>query len=275
MENVLASSGQTTVVALYTSNPSILASLQPFVAAFPGSFVLDVPCTRTTAALAKGASVVCAHAAENMDAEVIQKLADLGSIKLILLFYKTQPRNVDFAAAARLGIKVAHVPSICPTSIAEHAVSLALALNRRIHRAWNRTRDGDFALSASLVGVDFIGKTIGVVGMGRVGRKVARIFKAFEARVVCYDPQPAAAAAASKLGCQVLQSLEELYATADLITLHCPLVVSGAGARTQGMIDDAAVAKMKPGVILINVTRGGLLDLSAVIKGLRSGQVCL
>jgi len=236
--------------------------------------VLDLPFTAASARLAAGAAAVVVHAGEKIDENALRVLAGSGKAgpaPHVLLYHKTPP-NLDRAAAARLGVQVTHVPSVCPDSVAEHAVALALCANRRIDRAWRRTRDGNFLLGAGLVGVDFVGKTVGVVGLGRVGRRVANIFaEGFGCKIICYDPKFCVGGDLPPAGVVAKQTVDEVFSEADVVSLHCPLIRS----ETEHLVDAAAVAKMKPGVILINVARGGLVDLGAVIEGLKSAQIGL
>ena len=159
--------------------------------------------------------------------------------------------NVDLNAAARYGIPVVRVPAYSPHAVAEHAVALMLALNRKVHRAYWRTRDGNFSLHG-LLGFDMYGKTAGIVGTGKIARELIRILKGFGMTVVAYDPYPDRRYAA-EAGITYV-SLDELYSRADIISLHCPLT-----DRTRYMIGDVAISHMKPGVILINTRRGQLI----------------
>ena len=173
--------------------------------------------------------------------------------------------NVDLEAAARCGLPVVRVPAYSPHAVAEHAVALMLALNRKIHRAYWRTRDGNFSLHG-LMGFDMYGKTAGIVGTGKIARELIRILLGFGMEVVAYDPFPDADyAAQSGIG---YLPLEELYACSDVISLHCPLT-----DRTRRMIDARAIAMMKPGVMLINTGRGMLIRTEDLIEGLKSGRV--
>eukprot|EP00929_Paragymnodinium_shiwhaense_P059149 TRINITY_DN29610_c0_g2_i1.p1 TRINITY_DN29610_c0_g2~~TRINITY_DN29610_c0_g2_i1.p1 ORF type:complete len:779 (+),score=178.71 TRINITY_DN29610_c0_g2_i1:68-2404(+) len=249
-------------VAVFAAHAFTKIHFQRVVDTFPGSYFVDAHCTETTATLAENVSVVCLHASEDVSRGVLRKLSKCG-VKLVLMFYKTKS-HVDYKAAEEYDIKVLHVPSSCPHSVAEHAVSMALCLNRCVHRARNRTRDGNFLLSG-LVGMDIIGKTVGVVGTGKVGEVVAKIFRSFDAKVLCVDPKPSKAL--EDIGCEYT-SLDKLYSVSDIITLHSPLLPT-----TRHMINEAAIAKMKTGVMIINVSRGGLVDTNALIQGLRSGRI--
>jgi D-lactate dehydrogenase len=167
-------------------------------------------------------------------------------------------------AAQRHGIKVVRVPAYSPHAVAEHAVGLMLALNRQLPRAFNRVREGNFALNG-LLGFDMHGKTVGIVGTGKIGVEVAKILHGFGCRLLAHDVREDPLCAAN--GVKYVP-LPQLFAQADIITLHCPLLPS-----TAHMINEAAVEQMKHGVMLINTSRGGLIDTRAVIAGLKSGKI--
>jgi len=215
-----------------------------------------------TAPLAAGAAAVCLFVHDHADAATIEALARLGvrGIALRCAGYN----NVDLAAAARCGLPVVRVPAYSPHGVAEHAAALLLALDRRIHRAYSRVRDGNFALDG-LLGFDLHGKTVGVIGTGRIGACFAQIMTGFGCRVLAHDvvENPAVRA----LGAAYVP-LEQLFAEAHVISLHCPLT-----PQTHHLIDAAALARMRRGVYLINTGRGPLIDTPAVIKGLKSGRL--
>ena len=215
-----------------------------------------------TASLAAGFDAVCAFVNDTLSAEVLEALAASG-VKLIALRCAGF-NNVDLAAAARLGIGVVRVPAYSPHAVAEHAVALLLSLNRKIHRAYNRIREGNFSLDG-LLGFDLHGRTVGVIGTGRIGAVFAHIMAGFGCEVLAYDPFPDAAKLPAKAR---LVSLDEIYAQSDIISLHCPL-----SPQNKHMIGVASIAKMKAGVMLINTSRGALLDTRAVIVALKSGKV--
>jgi D-lactate dehydrogenase len=217
-----------------------------------------------TAALAKGAEAVCAFVNDHADAAVLEVFAGLG-IRLLAL-RSAGFNNVDLVAARRLGLTVARVPAYSPESVAEHTVAMMLALNRRIHRAYNRVREGNFALDG-LLGFDMHGRHVGVVGTGRIGLAVARIMQGFGCTVLAHDPFPAEEGRA--MGLEYLP-VEDLLARSDIVTLHCPLTPA-----TRHLIDDAAVARMRRGAMLVNTSRGAIVDTRAAIAGLKSGQIGL
>jgi D-lactate dehydrogenase len=172
--------------------------------------------------------------------------------------------HVDLGAAASAGIAVARVPAYSPHAVAEHTVALILRLNRKMHRAFNRVREGNFALDG-LLGFDLHGKTVGIVGTGKIGEIVARILNGFGCRLLAFDPDPNPACVA--LGVEYV-ALDDLFANSDVITLQCPLT-----PQTHHMVDRDAIARMKPGVMLINTSRGAVVDTSALIAGLKQGRV--
>jgi len=223
---------------------------------------LEARLSRETAALAEGSAAVCAFVNDCLDAEVLKQLHAGGS-RLIALRCAGF-NNVDIEAAAELGLTVARVPAYSPYAVAEHAVGLILTLNRKLNRAYNRVREGNFSLDG-LLGFDLHGRTVGVVGTGKIGAAAARILNGFGCRVLAYDPFPDAELQA--LGVRYA-SLESLYAEADILTLHCPLT-----PETHHLIDAAALERMKRGLMLINTSRGALVDTRAIIDALKSGQV--
>lgn len=223
---------------------------------------LEVPLNPHTAVLAQGAGAVCVFVNDTVSAEVLALLATAG-VKLLALRCAGY-NNVDLQAAAAHGIAVVRVPAYSPHAVAEHTLALILTLNRKIHRAYNRIREGNFALTG-LMGFDLHGRTVGLVGLGKIGLITARILRGFGCRVLAYDVQPSAEAEA--LGVE-LTGLDQLYAGSDIVSLHCPLT-----PETHHLINAGAIAKMKPGVMLINTSRGAIIDTKAVIKGLKSGKI--
>lgn len=215
-----------------------------------------------TARLADGAQVVCVFVNDNLGHETIAVLARLG-VKLIAL-RSAGFNHVDLRAAREAGITVARVPAYSPHAVAEHTVALILTLNRKTHRAFNRVREGNFALDG-LMGYDMHGKVAGIVGTGLIGTVLARILSGFGCEVLASDPYPSAECQA--LGVRYVE-MDELLGRADIITLQCPLTPD-----THHLIDDAAIARMKPGVMLVNTSRGAVVDTKAVIRGLKSGQI--
>ena len=216
-----------------------------------------------TVKLAAGFPAICSFVNDALDALTLSQLA-AGGTRLVVLRCAGY-NQVDVAAAKRLGISIARVPGYSPHAVAEHTVALILTLNRHLHRAYNRIRENDFRLEG-LEGFDLYGKTVGVIGAGRIGATFAGIMLGFGCKLLVHDP---AGVPAELIGRGVLASaLDELLAGSDVISLHCPLT-----PETQHLIGASALSKMKPGVMLINTSRGGLLDTLAVVDALKSGQI--
>lgn len=215
-----------------------------------------------TARLAAGAGAVCVFVNDRLDTQVMELLAAGGTNVVALRCAGFN--NVDFSAAARHKIAVVRVPAYSPHSVAEHAVGLILTLNRKIHRAYARVREGNFALDG-LLGFDLHGRTVGVIGTGQIGAVFARIMAGFGCRLLGYDVQPNAQCEA--LGMAYVP-LEQLLSEADIISLHCPLTPD-----THHLINVDTIAQLKAGAMLINTSRGAVIDTRAVIAGLKSGRV--
>ncbi|WDD96497.1 2-hydroxyacid dehydrogenase [Burkholderia sp. FERM BP-3421] len=216
-----------------------------------------------TAILAHGYDVVCPFVNDSLDANVLARLAD-GGTRLIAL-RSAGYNHVDLAAAERLGLAVVRVPAYSPHAVAEHAVALILALNRRLPRAVARTRDGDFSLDG-LLGFDLHGRTVGVIGAGLIGCVFARIMAGFGMRVLVHSLPPYDDALIA-LGAHYVER-DVLLAESDIVSLHCPLLPS-----TRHLINAGTLAQMKRGAMLINTGRGGLVDAHALIGALKSGQL--
>jgi len=216
----------------------------------------------TTAALADGYPAVCAFVNDTLDKEVLQTLSK-GGTKYISLRCAGF-NNVDLDAARELGIRVVRVPAYSPYSVAEHTLGLILTLNRKIHRAHARIREHNFSLNG-LVGFDLHGRTIGIVGTGEIGATFAKIMTGFGCTLLAYDPKPNPAC--DSLGVKFV-TLDELFAQSDIISLHCPLT-----PQTKYLINAETIAKMKHGVMIINTSRGAVIDTRAAIDGLKSGQI--
>lgn len=216
-----------------------------------------------TAQLASGFEAVCLFVNDDANAAVIEALA-AGGTRLIALRCAGF-NNVDLAAAEAHGIAVVRVPAYSPHAVAEFTVGLLLALVRRIHRAYTRTRESNFALDG-LLGFDLHGRTVGVIGTGRIGAIVARILSAgFGCRVLAHDIHQDAALAA--IGVRYAP-VAEIIAESDIISLHCPLT-----PQTHHLINADSLARMTPGVIVVNTSRGALIDTEAAIEALKSGQL--
>jgi D-lactate dehydrogenase len=217
---------------------------------------------RITAALARGFDAVCVFVNDELDAETLHILSALGVRHIALRCAGFN--NVDLVAARTLGLNVVRVPAYSPHAVAEHTIGLLLSVNRKIHRAYNRTREGNFALEG-LLGFDLYGLTAGVIGTGRIGINVTRILRGFGCQVLAADPMPNAECTA--LGVEYVD-IDTLLARSDIITLHCPLTPD-----SRHLIGIDAIARMKTGVTLINTSRGALVDTRALIAGLKSGKI--
>lgn len=215
-----------------------------------------------TAVLAAGHGAVCAFVNDTLDAAVLRQL-HAGGTRLIAL-RSAGFNHVDLATARALGMTVARVPAYSPYAVAEHAVGLILTLDRKLHRAYVRVREGNFALDG-LRGFDLHGRTVGVIGTGKIGTVFARIMLGFGCRVLAYDIEPNPAC--RDMGVEYV-GLDELLRASDIVSLHCPL-----NEHTHHLIDAERLATMKRGVMLINTSRGALIDTRAVIEALKTGRI--
>jgi D-lactate dehydrogenase len=216
-----------------------------------------------TAPLAKGAQAVCVFVNDRVDRPCLEVLAAQG-VKLVALRC-TGFNNVDAAAAKALNLPVTRVPVYSPYAVAEHAVALLLTLNRKIHRSFNRVRELNFSLNG-LVGFDLHGKTAGIVGTGKIGRIVARILGGFGMKLLAFDPFPNREWAAQQ-GVEYVDA-STLAGRSDVISLHVPLT-----PETKYVIRRETLQLMKPGAILINVSRGALIDTTGLLEALKSGHL--
>ncbi len=224
---------------------------------------LETKLTEDTVELAKDCDVVCVFVNDTVNDRVIDKLYEYG-VKIIALRCAGY-NNVDIKHASGK-IHIVRVPAYSPYAIAEHAMALLLTSIRRIHKAYNRTRDFNFSLNG-LTGFDLHGKTVGVVGTGRIGRIFIDICRGFGMNIIAYDRYPAKDSGINYV------SLDELFEQSDVISLHCPLT-----DETKHMINEAAISKMKKGVVILNTSRGALIDAEALLAGLRArkvGAACL
>ncbi|MCC5832416.1 MAG: 2-hydroxyacid dehydrogenase [Chlamydiales bacterium] len=219
---------------------------------------------KKTVESAKGHDAVCAFVNDRIDAECLEKLSRFG-LKLIALRCAGY-NNVDIEAAHRFNIAVTRVPAYSPHSVAEHAVGLLISLSRKIHRAYNRAREMNFSLHG-LVGFEINGKTVGVVGTGKIGKIFAQIMQGFDTEVLAYDFSPSIEWAA-QFQISYVEGLEILLRKSDIISLHVPLLPS-----TYHLINKETIKEMKRGVILINTSRGKVIETHALISGLKSGKV--
>lgn len=212
--------------------------------------------------LAQGCTAVCCFVNDHLDKSVLAQLAQFGT-KLVALRCAGF-NQVDLTAAKTLGICVARVPEYSPHAIAEHALGLILMLNRNLHRAHRRVHDNDYSLNG-LLGFDLMNKTVAVIGTGKIGQVFAKIMQGIGCKVIASDPVPNPALTAAGVK---FVSTDELWPQADIISLHCPL-----NPKTHHMINANSIAQMKPGVMLINTGRGGLIDTRAVIGGLKAKKI--
>lgn len=219
---------------------------------------LDCRLTVATTALAKGAGAVCLFAGDEANATTLQGFAHMG-VRLIAL-RAAGFNNVDLKAAREHGIAVARVPAYSPHAVAEHTFALILSLVRKVHRAYNRVREGNFLLDG-LMGFDLAGKTVGIIGAGNIGSVVAKIAAGFECRVLAFDP-------VRRPECECLGveyvGIDALLERSEIVTLHCPL-----NGSTRHLIGAGAIKRMKPGAILVNTSRGAVVDTKAVIDALK------
>ncbi|MCD8547614.1 MAG: 2-hydroxyacid dehydrogenase [Aeromonadaceae bacterium] len=222
----------------------------------------DVRLDPKTSRLAHDHEVVCAFVNDDVSREVLSELAQFGT--RLLAMRCAGYNNVDLAAAKELGIKVLRVPAYSPEATAEHAVGMMMALNRKIHKAYQRTRDANFALDG-LVGFNMHGRTAGIIGTGKIGIAALRILKGFGMRLLVNDPYPNPVA--QELGAEYVD-LDTLFRQADVISLHCPLF-----KENYHLLNAEAFAKMKQGVMIINTSRGALLDSVAAIEALKQGRI--
>ena len=211
-----------------------------------------------TVSLAAGFDAVCVFVNDNVTAQVVDKLHELG-VKAILLRCAGF-NNVDLKACAGK-LRVFRVPAYSPHAVAEHAMALLLTVNRRIHKAHIRTREFNFSLQG-LTGFDLYGKTVGVIGTGKIGRVFADICKGFGMKVLAYDKYPNPQANLNYV------ELDELFEKSDVISLHCPLTV-----ETDHLIRSGSIRRMKDGVVIVNTSRGGLVNTEDLIQGLKSGKI--
>ena len=215
-----------------------------------------------TVRLAEGATAVNCFVNDDLGPRVLEGLHALG-VRLVTLRCAGF-NQVDLPTAARLGLPVVRVPEYSPHAVAEHAMGLVLMLDRKLHKAYNRVREGNFSLDG-LLGFDLHGRTVGVVGTGKIGRCFAEIALGFGCRVLAHDLRPDAALAARGVA---FVPLADLLTASDIVSLHCPLMPT-----THHLIDATNIARMKPGVMLINTSRGGLVDTRAVIAALKTGRI--
>ncbi|GAB6056917.1 2-hydroxyacid dehydrogenase [Desulfonatronum parangueonense] len=218
--------------------------------------------TSETCSLVRGFDAVCVFVNDSVDRTVLQCMAE-GGVKLLAL-RSAGFNHVDLKAAKEFNITVARVPAYSPHAVAEHTLALVLSLNRHIHKAYNRVRERNFALDG-LLGFDIHGKTVGVIGTGQIGSIFTRLMSGFGCDLLGYSPHPREECQA--LGMKYVQ-LDELFERSHIISLHCPLT-----PQTRHLINGEAISKMRKGVMIINTSRGAIVDTRALINGLKSGKI--
>ncbi len=245
-------------ILFYDTKPYDRESFEKILHKYEGITVdfLKTDISRHTVNLSRGYDAVCVFVASQVNCSIIERLSENG-VKLILLRCAGY-NNVDLACAKEKGITVMHVPAYSPEAVAEHALALAFAVNRHIHKAYIKVRENNFSL-VGLTGMNFRGKTAGIIGAGKIGSAMAEICHGIGMKVICYDKEKRA-----ELPFARYVSLEELFRESDLISLHCPL-----NQETYHIIDIDAIEKMKDGVILVNTSRGALISTEDLIKGIR------
>ncbi len=250
-------------IAMFSAKPWVHQAFEPLADSFSAGITwLEPRLEPATAALAAGHEAVCVFVNDQVDAAAIQRMKDVG-VRLVALRCAGF-NNVDLKAASRAGIGVVRVPAYSPYAVAEHAVGMMLCLNRRYHRSWSRVLEGNFALDG-LLGFDMRGKVVGVVGTGKIGKVLCGILQGFGCRILAYDTFPDPALRDS--GVEYVE-LPAIYERSDILSLHCPLT-----PETRHMIDARSLESMKKGVMIINTSRGPLIDTVAVIAALKTGKI--
>ncbi len=249
-------------ILFYAAKTYDKKSFDSVIDRFPGLEIdyIDHELEPRTAELAKGYEAVCAFVSADVGAETLEVFARVG-VKIVLMRCAGF-NNVDSEKAKELGIIVKRVPSYSPESVAEHAMALALAVNRRLYKAYNKVRENDYTLN-NLRGVQLFGKTAGIVGTGKIGAAMCRICRGFGMNVIAYDMYPNA----SLKEFVEYVSMDELLSRSDLISLHCPLLDD-----TYHLINRESIEKMKDDVILINTSRGALVSTDDLIEGIRRNK---
>jgi D-lactate dehydrogenase len=218
--------------------------------------------TEKSVSIADGYPAICAFVNDHLNREVLTTLKHNGT-QLIAL-RSAGYNHIDLKAAQELGLKVVRVPEYSPYAVAEHAVALLLTLNRKLHKAFNRVREGNFSLDG-LVGFDLHQKTVGVIGTGKIGRVFIQIMLGFGCKVLAHDPKPDQALQTQGIS---YVGMDELFKQSDIVSLHCPLF-----PETKHLINEKTLGMMKPGSILINTSRGKLIETKAMIAALKNGRL--
>ena len=249
-------------VAVFSSKPYDERFLTEAAAGVHELTFFEAHLDAKTASLADGFPAVCVFVNDEVNSPVIERLAT-GGTRLIAT-RSAGYNHIDLEAAQTNGVTVCRVPAYSPEAVAEHTVALMLSLNRKVHRAFNRVREGNFSLEG-LLGFDMAGRVVGVVGTGRIGERVIAILRGFGCRILAYDPSPRPEVEA--LGAEYV-AFDELLEGSEIVTLHSPLT-----PETHHLIDTEALSRMPRGAMLINTSRGALVDTAAAIDALKSGQL--
>ncbi|WP_160065067.1 2-hydroxyacid dehydrogenase [Psychromonas sp. L1A2] len=249
-------------VAMFSSRSYDIQHFKPLISDPISINFFDTQLNSHTAALATGYDAICAFVNDDLSAPVLNQLHELG-IKYIAMRCAGF-NNIDLFCAKSLGMTIVRVPAYSPEAVAEHAIALLMTLNRRTHKAYQRTRDANFSLEG-LVGFNLHGKTVGIIGTGKIGLATMTIFKGFGCKILASDPYPSDKAKA--LGAEYV-SLETLFENSDMISLHCPLT-----SDNKHLLNKDTFALMKDGVTIINTSRGGLLNAHDAIEALKSGRI--
>lgn len=248
-------------VAFYSAQPYDIQSFNDINDEQQHEFLyFDIDLNIQTVKLAEGCDAVCIFVNDHAD-EVILKALEAIQVKIVVLRCAGF-NQIDLDAAKRLGIQVLRVPAYSPEAVAEHAVAMMLTLNRKTHKAYNRIREGNFSLNR-LTGFNLFGKTVGVIGLGKIGWAFCNIMKGFGCQVLAYDPMVSEAPSHVRL-----TSIEEVFTNSDIISLHCPLL-----PETLHIINEQRLAQMKTGLMLINTSRGALIHTRDVINALKTGKI--
>lgn len=249
-------------VAMFSTRSYDIQHFEPLITETISIHFFDTQLNVQTAKLAIGFDAVCAFVNDELNADVLTQLNQAG-IKYIAMRCAGF-NNVDLSCAKKLGIMIVRVPAYSPEAVAEHAIALLMTLNRRIHKAYQRTRDANFSLEG-LVGFNLHGKTVGIIGTGKIGVATMAILKGFGCKILASDPYPSDQAIA--LGAKYV-SLETLFSNSDVISLHCPLT-----AENKHLLNEQSFDLMKDGVTIINTSRGGLLNAFDAIQALKTGRI--
>jgi len=249
-------------VAMFSSRSYDIQHFKPLISSPIDIDFYDTQLNLQTVTLATGYDAICAFVNDDLSAPVLTQLHELG-VKYIAMRCAGF-NNIDLFTAKALGLIIVRVPAYSPEAVAEHAVALLMTLNRRTHKAYQRTRDANFSLEG-LVGFNLHGKTVGIIGTGKIGVATMAIFKGFGCKILASDPYPSEKAIA--LGAEYV-SLETLFSNSDVISLHCPLMDDN-----KHLLNKDTFSLMKNGVIVINTSRGGLLNANDAIDALKSGRI--